>query len=96
MNEFRNLNKQIKIKPYPMTKINEILFKVWGVVYAMSLSLNMGYYHIWINRDAINLCMVIGPWGKYCYKLIPMKVNNSPEHFQQKMNDLFQIFDFIR
>ena len=28
LSEFRNLNKQLKKKPYPMSKINEILLKL--------------------------------------------------------------------
>ena len=36
------------------------------------------------------------PMGKYCYKCLPMGVANSPEFFQQKMNDLFHGFEFIR
>ena len=33
--------------------------------------------------------------GKYCYKHIPMVVANSPNIFQQKMNDLFHRIKFI-
>ena len=36
------------------------------------------------------------PLGKYRYKRLPMGVANSPDIFQQKMNDLFQVFEFIR
>ena len=35
-------------------------------------------------------------WGKYRYKRLPMGVANSPDIFQQKMNDLFHGFEFIR
>ena len=33
--------------------------------------------------------------GEYHYKHIPMEVSNSPEIMWQKMNDLFQGFEFI-
>ena len=46
LSDFRNLNKQLKQKPYTMPKINDILFQLEGFQYAMSLYLNMGYYHI--------------------------------------------------
>ena len=32
-------------KPYPMTKNNEMLFKLEGSQYDTSLDLNMVYYH---------------------------------------------------
>ena len=35
------------------------------------------------------------PMGKYCYKHLPMGVTNSPDISKQKMNDLFQVFEFI-
>ena len=33
--------------------------------------------------------------GKYCYKILPMVVINSPEIFHQKKNDFLQEFGFI-
>ena len=35
------------------------------------------------------------PLGKYWYKRLPKGVANSQAIFQQKMNDLFHIFEFI-
>ena len=89
---FRNLNKQLKQKPYPMPKIIEMLLKLEGFKDAMSLDLNMGYYHIRISKNAINLCTIILPWVKYWYKRLTMGVSNSPDILQHKMNDLFHWF----
>ena len=46
LSDFRNLNKQLKHKQYPMPNINEMLFKLEGFKCALSLDLNMGYYYI--------------------------------------------------
>ena len=35
------------------------------------------------------------PVGKYCYKRLPMGFSNSPDIFQQKINDIFNGFEFI-
>ena len=78
-----------------MPKTNEMLFKLEGFQYATSLDLNMGYYHIGISKNASNLCTIILPWGKYCYKRLPMGVADSPDISQQNMNDLFHGFKFI-
>ena len=48
-----------------MPKINEMLLKLEGFQYAMSLDLNMGYYHIRITEDASKLCKIILPWVRY-------------------------------
>ena len=49
----------------------------------------MVYYHIRLSENSINLCTIILPWGKFCYKFLPMGVANSSDLLQQKMNDLF-------
>ena len=93
---FRNLNKKLNQKPYPMPKINEMLLKLEVFQYAKSLDLDMGYYHIRLRENTSNLCKIILLWEKYQYKRLPMGVANSSEIFQQKMNDLFHGFEFIR
>ena len=85
--DFKYLNNQQKPKLYPTHNINEILFKLEGFQYALSLGLNMGYYHIRLTEDTSNLCTIIIPWGKYHYKHITMLVSKSPEILQQKMNN---------
>ena len=37
LSDFRNINKQLKRKPYTMPNIDEILLKLEGFQYAMSL-----------------------------------------------------------
>ena len=65
-----------------MLKTNEVLLKLECFQYATSPGLNMGYNHIRISKNAINLCTIIIPWGKYCYKRLPMGVANSPDIFR--------------
>ena len=95
ISDFRKFNKQLKHNLYTMRNINIIIFKQEGFQYATSLALNMGYYHIQLSEDASNLCTIILPWGKYCYKNIPMGVRNSLYILQQKTSYLFQGFAFI-
>ena len=50
ISDFINLNKKLGRKPYPMTNINEMLFKLEGFQYATSLDQNMRYYNIWLRK----------------------------------------------
>ena len=59
LSDFRNLNRQLKRKPYPMPKICQMLLNLKGFQYATSLYLNMGYYHISLSDQASNLCTII-------------------------------------
>ena len=69
-----------------------MLLKMEGFKYDTSFDLDMGYYDIKLKENTSNLCTIILPWGKYSYKHLPMRVSNSPEIFQQKINDVFYGF----
>ena len=94
--DLREVNKNIKRKPFPLPKISELLQKLEGFTYATSLDLNMGYYHIALTPNASKLCTVVLPWGKYEYLKLPMGLCNSPDIFQEKMSDLMAGLDFVR
>ena len=94
--DLRELNKVIKRKPYPLPKITDMLQKLEGFMFATSLDLNMGYYHILLTPNASRLCTVVVPWGKYEYLRLPMGLCNSPDIFQEKMSELMQGLDFAR
>ena len=95
LSDFININKQLKQKPYDIPKINDMLLKLKGFQYAKSLDLNMGYYHIRLSKNVSNLCKIILPWGKNCYKRLPMRFANLLDISQYKTNDLFHGFEFI-
>jgi hypothetical protein len=44
--DLREVNKVVKRKPFPLPKITDMLQKLEGFMYATSLDLNMGYYHV--------------------------------------------------
>ena len=95
LSNFRNLNKQLKRKPYSIHKINEILLELEVFHYPMSLNLSMGYYHIWIRKNTSNLCTIILPRGKYHYKCLTTVPVNSPDILQQNTKYLYHGFEFI-
>ena len=56
----------------------------------------MGYYHIKLCPNSKKLCTIVLPWGKYEYQKLPMGLCNSPDIFQEKMNELFAGLDYVR
>ena len=94
--DLRELNLQIKRYPFPIPKIQEMLLKLEGFMFATSLDLNMGYYHLLLMLNASWLCTVVLPWGKYEYLRLPMGLCNSPDIFQEKMNELMTGMEFAR
>ncbi len=88
LTDFREVNKRLVRKPFPIPKISTVLQELEGSTYATTLDLNMGYYTISLDPDASNICTIIFPWGIYSYKRLPMGIAGSPDIFQEKMSDL--------
>ena len=67
ISDFRELNKLIKRKPYPIPKIQDLLLKLEGFKYVTSLNIKMGYYHIELDSKSNQICTIVLSWGKYEY-----------------------------
>ncbi len=63
ISDFRELNKCIVRKPYPIPKISTTLQELEGFMYAMTLDMNMGYCTIKLDPAATEMCTIIFPWG---------------------------------
>ena len=84
------------MQTFPIPKIQDLLLKLEGFQHAMSLDLNMGYYHIELMPFSKRLCTIIMPWGKYKYQHHPMGLCNSPDIFQERMFELFSDLEFVQ
>ena len=96
ISDFWELNKRIRQQPYPIPNIQDMLLNLDGFQHATSLDLNMGYYHLELSKDSRELCTIVLPFGKYEYQCIPMGLCNSPDIFQEKMNELFEGLNYVR
>jgi hypothetical protein len=94
--DFRELNKQIVRKPYPIPKISMILQELEGFTYATALDLNMGYYTIRMDPTASEMCTIIFPWERYSYKRLPMGFGGSADIFQTQIMDLMVSLEFVQ
>ena len=96
ISDFREVNKRIERKPWPLPKITDILLELEGFRWATSLDLNMGYYTIRLDPDSAKVCTIIFPWGKYSYQRLPMGIAGSPDIFQEKMSELMATLEFVK
>ncbi len=96
ISDFRELNKCIVRKPYPIPQISTILQELEGFTYATALDLNMGYYTIRLDPMASKMCTIIFPWGKYSYKRLPVGFGGSADIFQAQIMDLMAALEFVR
>eukprot|EP00804_Cyclotella_cryptica_P001444 CCRYP_003683-RA/>CCRYP_003683-RA protein AED:0.46 eAED:-0.12 QI:0/-1/0/1/-1/0/1/0/330 len=96
LSDFREVNKRIVRKPFPLPKISTVMQELEGFTFATALDLNMGYYTIRLDPDASKICTIIFPWGKYSYLRLPMGIAGSPDIFQSKMTELMSTLEFVR
>ena len=96
LTDFREVNKRLVRKPFPLPKISTVLQELEGFTYATTLDLNMGYYTIRLDPDSSKICTLIFPWGKYSYLRLPMGIAGSPDIFQAKMSALMVALEFVR
>jgi hypothetical protein len=96
ISDFRELNKCIVRKPYPIPKISTTLQELEGFTYATTLDLNMGYYTIRLDSTAAKMCTIIFPWDKYSYQRLPMGFAGSADIFQAEMGNLMAALEYVR
>jgi Reverse transcriptase (RNA-dependent DNA polymerase) len=94
--DFRQLNKMLKQKPYPIPNIPDLLQSLNGLKYATAIDLSMGYYHIPLCPISQEYCTIILPWGKYKYLRLPMGMASSADIFQNVMHNIFADMPEVR
>ena len=56
----------------------------------------MGYYHITLYPKSWKQCTIVLPWCKFEYQKLQMQLCNSPDVFQEKMNELFNGLEYVK
>ena len=95
ISDFREVDKWLVMKPFPIPKISTVLQELEGFTFATALDLNMSYCTIPLDPDASKICTIIFSWGKYSYLRLPMDIAHSPDIFQAKMSKLMVALEFI-
>ena len=96
LSDFRELNKALVRRPFPLPKISDMLQQMEGFTFATAIDLNMGYYHLKLDVETMKICAIVFPWGIYRYKRLPMGVACSPDIFQSKMSSLFAELSYVQ
>jgi hypothetical protein len=53
----------------------------------------MQYYMFALDEESKDLTMIVTPFGKYCYTLLPMDLKCSPDFVQETMENIFRNID---
>ena len=94
--DFRELNKAIIRRPWPMPHIADMIQDIGKYSHVTALDLSMGYYHLRLTEELSEMCTFMLPFGLYKYLRLPMGLNISPDVFQQRMTQLFSDKPFVK
>ena len=96
VDDFRELNKFIRRKCYPLPKIQDIFHRRRGYKYATKLDLTACYYTYELDEESSWLCVLVTPFGKYRRKRLPQGLTQSPDWAQAAIEDVFIEADLLR
>ena len=93
--DFREVNKCIQRKPFPLPRIKKSFQKIEKFKSAAAIDLSHGYYNIPLYKRSQKICTTILPWENFSYKILPMGIACAPDIFQSIMMDLLGDLDYI-
>ena len=88
--DFKQLNQNVK-RPYiNLPNLEDIAPKLVGATYFSTMDANSGFHQIPLAEESMPLTTFITPFGRFCYKRLPMGINIGPEVFQLQMQKVLQ------
>jgi len=87
---YRQLNKLTIMNKYPLSRIDDLLDQLRGVVVFSKIDLRSGYHQILVQPEDVQKTASRSRYGHYKYVVMPFGVTNAPAIFMDYMNRIFR------
>ena len=94
--DFREVNKSIKRKPWPMPHIMDLIQDIGHYDYVTAIDLSMAFYHFELTPSSSDMATFMLPFGLFKYRRMAMGLSISPDILQGHMSRLFHDLSHIK
>ena len=88
--DYKKLNMAVKRPHCLIPNLNDIAPKMAGATVFSTLDAASGFFQIPLLEESRKLTTFITPFGRFCFRRVPMGISLGPEVFQTKMREVLQ------
>ena len=85
----KDLNQAIKRPHYPTPTFDDVVSRLHGAKWFSILDARSGYWNIQLDDESKLLTTFNTPFGRYCYRRLPMGLRNAQDVYQGQMDKMF-------
>ena len=88
--DYRKLNRQSRIDPYPMPRIDDLIDRIGQAKFLTILDLAKGYWQVPMSPESKEKTAFITPQGLFQFTVMPFGLQGAPATFQRMMDRLLR------
>ena len=88
--DYKRLNSAVKRPNCMLPNLEDIAPKMAGATIFSTIDAESGFFQVPLAEKSMKLTTFITPYGRYCFKRVPMGISLGPEVFQTKMKELLR------